>query len=289
MGNGNWNSQDWNDHTTRTRTKSQDDIFRQNLKREIHPDLNPALIDVREAVASAANPRPTPIIIGCDETGSMGHLAELAIKEWLGKIMGSIYEHKPVSDPQIMCAGIGDLNSDRAPLQVTQFEAEVKPLTEQVAKIYIEKNGGSNGGESYPMLWWFASFKTRCDEIIAGRKGYIFTIGDECPHMTIKREHILKFGGLGAEADVDVKSLLEFTQRFWHVFHLIVRPFASQPVVQTWERLLGDHAIFVEDHSKIAEVITAIIQITNGQTVEHADKQTALVVRNATSKLAITK
>ena len=285
MGMSRWDDSAWACRSTATAKLSRDQIFRQQ---GMHADLDPSKVKVREARDSEANPNATPIILACDETGSMGALAEIIIKTGLGTIMKSIYEHKPVSDPQILCMGVGDAFSDRAPLQVTQFESEVAPMLDQIEKIWLEGNGGSNRGESYSLAWLFAGYKVASDAWIKRRKkGYLFTIGDECPHPHLTRDQVMKSFGVGVEADIPTELLLQETQQFWNVFHLVVQPVPYQPVLQTWGKLLGNNAIVVEDTTKIAEVITAVIRLTEGQSHVDAglDPGTALVVRNATKSL----
>ena len=176
MGNARWSDADWQAHARATHSKSRSQIFTQT---GMSPDLDPTRIKYRESCDSEANPHSTPIILAVDETGSMGVLAEIIIKQGLGTIMKAIYDRRPVSDPHIMCMALGDAFTDVAPLQVTQFEASVEPLTNQVRKIYLEGNGGGNGGESYALAWLFTAAKTKCDAIKQGRKGFLFTFGDE--------------------------------------------------------------------------------------------------------------
>lgn len=181
MGNASYSHVDWDRHVTSSgyATRGLHEVF---TGRQINPDLDPSKFRYREAVDSEANPETTPIILACDETGSMGELAHIIIQNALGGIMNALYTRKPVTNPQILCAGVGDAECDQAPIQVTQFEADGVNLSKQIEKIYIEGNGGGNSGESYPLVWFFAAYKTKCDAIRKRhRKGYIFTIGDECP------------------------------------------------------------------------------------------------------------
>lgn len=257
MGNARWSGVDWTAHQQTTSHQSRSQIFSQQ---GMHPDLDPSKFKKREAVDSAANPNSTPIIIASDVTGSMGYLAEQIIKTELGPIMELLYAKKPVPDPQICAGAIGDAYSDTAPLQVTQFEADIS-IAEQMKKIYLEGNGGGNGGESYPLVWAFAGYKTRCDRLRKQRgKGYIFTIGDECPHPTIRRDDLRHFLGLPAEADMRVDVLLADVQKDWNVFHLMVNPVHDQPVVDTWKKLLGERAILVKDTKYLASGIVGVIQ-----------------------------
>ena len=285
MGNARWDPGQYQGYTDSIRHSSRGQIFSQ---RGINKDLDPKTIKVRESVDSPANPQAHPIMIGVDETGSMGVLAEIIIRTGLGKIMKQIYDHQPVPDPQILCMGLGDAYVDSAPLQMTQFEASVDPLTKQVEQIFLEGNGGGNGGESYALAWWAAINKTTCDAITKRhKKGYLFTIGDECCHSVITAQQIQQFGGVGAEKDISTDQLLAQAQKWWNVFHLIVKPVPDQPVVRSWERLLKERAIMVEDQEKLPETIVAIIRLVEGQTnvTDDYDDSTAQVVSSATRKL----
>lgn len=287
MGNARWSQSDWANYAHTTSSKTREEIFTQQ---NIHEDLDPSKIKVREAVDSPANPESTPIILACDETGSMGYLAEQIIKKGLGTIMAALYKHRPVTDPAICCMGTGDANCDRAPLQVTQFESSSDPLTKQVKQIYLEGNGGGNGGESYSMVWWFATYKTICDAITKRqRKGYLFTIGDECVHPVLTKDQVRKFLGVGCEADIPTKDLLKQVQEFWHVFHLIVNPVGSQPVVQSWKALLNERAIMVDNSDKLDEIIVAIIRMVEGASVQDVadshDASTAVTIRDVGRQL----
>ena len=287
MGNARWSQSDWAQHQTQTQHKTQDQIFTQ---RGMHPDLDPAKIKVREAVDSPANPESTPIILAVDETGSMGVLAEQIIKKGLGTIMDALYKHRPVTDPAICCMGLGDAYVDLAPLQVTQFESSAPPLVKGVEQIYLEGHGGGNGGESYSLAWWFATYKTLCDGILQRhRKGYLFTIGDECVHPVLTADQVRKFLGVGCEADIPTAALLKEVQQYWNVFHLIVNPVANQPVVRTWKALLNERAIMVSDYTKLDEIIVAIIRMVEGASVHEVARDqepgTAVAIRETWAQL----
>lgn len=288
MGNARWDPNAYASYTRSTANKSQQQIFAQH---GLHADLDPAKIKVREAVDSPANPASTPIILAVDETGSMGYLAEQIIRKGLGTIMDALYKHRPVSDPAICCMGLGDAYVDEAPLQVTQFESSSEPLVKQVEQIFLEGHGGGNGGESYALAWWFATYKTICDAITKRqRKGYLFTIGDECCHPVLTRDQVKKILGVGCEVDIPVKQLLDQTQQFWNVFHLIVAPQATQPVVQTWKGLLNERAIMVSDPTKLDEIIVALIRMNEGASVDDVTRGhaagTAVVIRDVHRQLA---
>lgn len=288
MGNSRFSDHDYRAYTYSVASTPREEIF---TSRGLDPALDPSKIAFREAVDSEANPETTPIILGCDETGSMGALAETIIRHGLGTIMTEIYKRKPITDPQILCMGIGDAYCDQAPLQVTQFEAGVEPMVQQIAAIYLEGAGGGNPGESYPLAWYFAAYKTKCDAFDKRhRRGYLFTIGDEAPLPVITKEQLKRFLGVDARNGVDAHALLAAVEKSWHVFHLIVKPVGHQAVEKEWRALLGQRAILVPDIEKLAEGIVAIIQMTEGAThntviAEWADHKALDTVRKVTAQL----
>lgn len=289
MGSSVWDARAYAGYSHSVKSKTRSQIFK-NVD-GCHKDLDPTKFSVRESCDSEQNPNSTPIIIGVDETGSMGILAEEIIKGGLGVIVEGIRDRKPVPDPHILLAALGDCYCDIAPIQTTQFEADTC-IVQQIEKFYLEGNGGGNQGESYPALWWFALNKTRCDAINKrGSKGFLFTIGDEAPHPILKREHIQKFMKGNVEADVDIDDLLSDVEQQWEVFHLITPTAATQHqhAVKTWKQLLCERAINMKDHSKLGEVIVSIMQVIQGEdhrkVVDSWDKSTALVVGSAIDSL----
>lgn len=291
MGDGRWDSGQWEQHAQSVSAKTVSQIFTQSYG--INSDLDPKNIKVRESVDSSSNPNSTPVMIFVDDTGSMGHLAENIIKRGLGIIMKEIYERKPISDPHILCGAVGDAYSDQAPLQASQFEAEVDPLTKQIEKVWIEANGGGNGGESYLAAWWFAAHKTKCDAIQKrNRKGYLFTIGDEAVHNELTKSQIKDIFGEDVESNVNAKDLFDVVSQNWEVFHLIVptESTKAQKAKEKWQKILGERAIEVIDHEKLAEVIVSTIQVIEGEDIHQVtqswDGSTAVVVQRAVQGLS---
>lgn len=291
MGSGRFDPKDWAAYSTTTSAKPADKIFTSTAATGIHPDLNPLNIKARESCDSAINPKSHPIILMSDVTGSMGHLAEQIIKTELGKIMLEIYNRKPVSDPHILIGATGDATCDRAPLQVTQFEADIG-ITQQIEKFWIEGNGGGNDGESYNLAWYFAEYMTACDAITKrGEKGFLFTIGDEPPLKTLREQDIRKVFGHSAQGDLTNEALLEAVQQHWNVFHLIVKPVNDSE--RKWKDLLGQHAISLSDYTKMGEVIVSTMQVIAGEDADVVASSwsgdTSLVVRDAITSLAKSK
>lgn len=82
---------------------------------------------VREARDSEEHPNSFPIIIALDVTGSMGRIPYELITEGFPKLMKKIMD-EGVQDLQVCFVGIGDHYTDRAPIQVGQFESQMNCL-----------------------------------------------------------------------------------------------------------------------------------------------------------------
>ena len=180
MGYGSYKAKDW-DKLRNSRginsSSNVNDIFK---NREVDPKYDPKNINVRESRDSADSPESTPIIIGFDDTGSMGYLAQEIAQNSLNKTVTEIYDKNPVTNPHVMCAAYGNAG-DVGPLQVTQFEADIK-IVEQLLDLWIPLRGMGDSGD--PLLWYFAAKHTSIDSWEKrGKKGFLFTIGDD----TIKR------------------------------------------------------------------------------------------------------
>ncbi len=269
MGYARWSHDDWDHYVRGNLRKSIDEIFSHGLD----PDLDPATVSFRESRDSAENPLSTPIIVAVDQTGSMGFLAESLIREGLGTLVESIYERKPVTDPHVMCMALGDAWADRSPLQVTQFEADIR-IAEQLAKFYIEGNGGGNNFESYNLPWYFAATRTRCDAWLKrSKKGFLFTVGDEPPPPELVAAHVKKFLGGGLQRNLSTVEVLKLASQTWEVFHIITEEgsyFRTRPrqTKEGWSKLLGRRSIALSDHRHLSELIVSIMQVVQGENPE---------------------
>lgn len=270
------------------RSKSADDVISGAAKH-----LNPLGVAVRESRDSTDNPNSHAAIIGIDVTGSMGFLAEKIAKHGLGTLFKEILARKPITDPHLMFMAIGDAHGDRVPLQVSQFEADNR-IVDQLTDIYIEGNGGGNHSESYHLPWYFAAMHTSIDCLEKrGKKGYLFTIGDEGVPPSLTREQISRVCGDTVERDYTTLELLTLAQRMYHVFHIVVEEGSyGDRFLPAWRALLGERALLLSDHTKLAEVIVSTMQIIEGAdanaVADSWDGSTAVVVRKATGALVST-
>lgn len=243
--------------------------------RRINAMLDPKQFTVREARDSAEHPESTPVIIGLDVTGSMSSILHAMATRDINTLMTAIYDRRPISDPQVLCLGIGDAECDSAPLQATQFESDIR-IADQLEQLWLEGGGGGNNYEGYALAWWFAANRTACDSFAKrGKRGYVFTIGDEEPtprlHPYVMRE---KFGVFGVpetngRSTIGTAALLEDCRREWEVFHVVTTQGSyarSNPerVLNRWRELLGQRALRLDDHARLAEVIVSAIQMAEG-------------------------
>ena len=294
MGTSRWSADDWKGYSATTSTKSTSAIF---TAASITSDLDPTNVNVRESRDSDVNPNSTAISVACDVTGSMDYIADYFIKEGLGILFGEILDRKPVTDPHLMVNAVGDFNYDRSPFQVSQFEADLT-IAKWLEKVHIEHGGGGNNSESYHGPLYFASRHTSIDCFEKrGKKGYLFTIGDEEVPPALTRKQIEKFFGDKVQADLTYEQLLEEAERTYNVYHIIVaegshcRYSSSLTKVQEgWRKVLGQRAITLTDYKALSEVIVSLIQVNEGEDVDAvADSwsgTTAVAVRNATADLA---
>ena len=294
---GRFSSSDWKKYTTDTRsyhTKTIKEIFSTHLD----PSLDPKGVVIRESRDSDEFPESNAIIIALDETGSMGSVIESMARQGLPKLVEEIYNRKPVADPQIMCMGIGDSEFvatghgtvEEAPLQITQFETDIR-IAKQLEKIYLEGLGGGNSHESYTFPWYFAAMHTVIDCFEKRKKkGYLFTVGDEQPTPVLYAEAIKHYLGTGPQKDLTAEELLTMVNRTYHVYHLMVAEgshyrSAGDVVRHEWTTLLGQRALLLTDHTKMSEVIVSAIQVNEGadrKTVINSwDGTTSIVVANA--------
>lgn len=270
MGTGRWSERDWREYSQRNISGREkvEDIY---TSRSLNPDLDPRGITYRESCDSIDNPNATPIIIGLDVTGSMGFILDNMARMGLRDLATEIYNKKPINDPHLMFMGIGDVKCDSAPLQVTQFEADIR-IAEALTKIYLEKGGGGNHCESYTLPWWFAAMHTKCDNFIKrGKKGFLFTIGDECPPEDLSSYEIERVLGYKPEFNtISTRELFRLVSEKYEVFHIIIEEgnycrYYYERTLNSWRSILGERVLSLKNHKDLANLIVEVLQKFNGR------------------------
>lgn len=291
MGYTSWDTKSWSTYSAATKVKRTEEIFK---KSSLAKDMDPLGVMVRESRDSEANPESTAIIVGCDVTGSMGIIADYMVRTGLGVFFEEILNRKPITDPHMMVMGIGDAAYDTSPLQVSQFEADLK-IAEWLEQIYLEHGGGGNRFESYDLPYYFAYNHTSIDCFEKrGKKGYLFTIGDEEAPVVTYAKQVKEFIGDDISQDIPFRDVIDQAQRMYHCFHIMVAEGtharrSPDSVKNSWNAILGQRAIWLEDYKKLGETIVSAIQLTEGDSMDKVTKSwggpTATVVSKALSAL----
>lgn len=263
------------------RSATRDQIFTQTKEKRIHSLMSPYGIKQRESRDSAEHPLTIAIMVMCDHTGSMGRIPEDFVRDSMPMMMQDIVDLKVV-DPQLFFGAVGDHYTDQAPLQIGQFESSAELINKWLTSVYLEGNGGGNGGESYPLAWYFAGYHTSIDcWEKRGQKGYLFTIGDEPFHQLIEGSALKSIMGsndIDYSKDYSAEALLTKAKEKYHVYHIHVDH--GYGVDGRWKKLLGENLLVVNDYRDIASLIGKTVNAVQSQlpTPAHAVVTTAIAM-----------
>ncbi len=263
MGYGSYTSADWtklknSSKITETSTASQ--IF---VKKEMEERFNPRFINVREARDSEDHPNSTPIMIGLDVTGSMGYLSAEIAKNGLNETMMKIYSTNLIEDPQMLFAAIGDVK-DSAPLQVTQFESDIR-IAEQLLSLWLEGRGGDIP-EDYELLWYFAAKHVKTDAFDKhGKKGFLFTIGDADCHEILTKSSIVRIFDDECD-DITSKELADMATEKFEVFHIHIQK-GNEPLPKVFNEIIPGRILCIPKSAvnTLPEIIISTMQLVNGE------------------------
>ena len=232
MGGGSWTSAVYNTYTTATRGMSAvnyascDHLHVQEAfkARRLHQDLNPRGI-MRECLDTEEHPNTIPVILALDVTGSMGSAATQVSKK-LGQIMEEIYSSDSVRDVEFCIMAIGDLYCDDAPVQISQFESDIR-IAEHLDKVWFESGGGTNAWESYTAAWYMGMNHCKLDCWKRGKRGIIITMGDERLNPYLQKNGLAQFIGDNVQADVETAELYSQASQKFDIHHISVDDPAS--------------------------------------------------------------
>lgn len=271
MGGGTWTHHAFNTYTKATRgvdaktyatsSAGAQEVFR---SRGLDAALNPMGV-MRECADSAEHPNTFPVILALDVTGSMGAAAAKVAKA-LGEIMGSLYAEKEVPDVEFCIMAIGDLYCDSAPIQISQFESDIR-IAEQLDKVFFEYGGGGNKWESYTAAWYMGSRHCKLDCWARGQKGVIITLGDEQLNPVLQAGELHMVVGDSVQADINTEDMHKEACEKFDIYHISVSDAASSysrnnhsgAVDDSWKRVLGQN-YRVCTINDLAHTITDIVK-----------------------------
>ena len=227
MGGGSWNASAFTTYTTSVKNMTMSSSgtvvldglsYQDNFKNvSIDPLLNPKNV-MRECRDSEEHPNTIPVIIAVDVTGSMT-TAGMEVASKIGVIVQNLFDK--YDDVQICCMGIGDLAYDDAPIQIGQFESDIR-IAEQLDKIYFERGGGGNGFESYTAAWYYGLRHCDLDCWKRGKKGIIITTGDEPLNPYLPKNQLSDVSGDGVEANIETDKLYKEASQKFDIYHIAV-------------------------------------------------------------------
>lgn len=253
MGRGSYTAKDWDKLRTArkiTTDSSADNLFQ---NRQMLDKFNPKFIGMRESRDNDEHPHSTPIAIGVDVTGSMGYLSEEIVKNSLNELMKKLYASNVIPDPQLMFAAIGDADADDAPLQVTQFESDIR-IAEQLLELWLEGRGG-DVPEDYSLFWYFLAKHTDTDSMKKrNEKGFAFTIGDAPNHDVLYGRSIERIFGDKQVQDMTKEQIVDETLKSYELFHINITSAVEKTVIDG--RTIN---ILKQDISLLPELIISVI------------------------------
>lgn len=250
MGTGTWTNQAFVNYSTAkgmsvdasTGSISGNYLAQEMFKqRHIAPELDPYNV-MRECCDNEEHPNTVPVVICLDTTGSMGYVGVEVAKK-LNVIITELY--KRYMDIEIMVMGIGDLAYDRAPVQISQFESDIR-IAEQLDKVFMERGGGGNGYESYSAAWYFGLKHCKLDCWNRGKKGIIITTGDEPLNPYLPARYLNTISGDTNEADVETNALYNAASEKYDIYHIAINDsgtsysYYESRIKSTFGGLLGE-------------------------------------------------
>lgn len=265
MGSGSWTTASYamySEDAGKTYSATTGRVVNQEFyQKRLDESLDPKLFSVRECVNNEEHPNTIPIILGLDVTGSMGDTCK-ECAEALGVIMESLY--KKYKDIEFCIMGIGDLAYDSAPVQMSQFESDVR-IAESLDKVYMEHGGGGNNYESYTAAWYMGLKRTKLDAVEKqGRKGIIITMGDEVLNPYLPSDKLNNATNSKEQSDIETNELYKEVSKKFDVYHIAVNDYGNcynyhkKAIEETFGNLLGKR-LKISTINKLSETIESCI------------------------------
>jgi len=270
MGHSNWSDAAYQARQQhRQQTKQSAFTYDQQVRvsgvKQVHDQMNPFRVR-RESRDSDAHPASVAIAVIFDVTGSMGEVPRV-LQTKLGKLMRVLVQKGYVEHPQVLFGAVGDAHCDAVPLQIGQFESGLE-MDDDLGKIFLEGGGGGQVHESYELALYFMARHTAIDCYDKrGKKGYLFTIGDEKPYPSVFRQQVSKHIGERLLRDIRIESMLAEVQQRYEHFHIIPTHTAhgqSVEVQERWRTLLGERVLLLDDEAAVCETIALAIGLCEG-------------------------
>lgn len=273
MGGGSWTATSYVSHLGKTRGFSEamldtsgaikkshfnnvQDVYKVD---KLHKDLKPYKI-MRECLNTEEHPNTKPVILAIDVTGSMGEAA-IEVARTLNPLMTELY--KELKDVEFSIMGIGDLAYDDSPIQMSQFESDVR-IAEHLDKIYFEHGGGGNDYESYTSAWYMGLNHTKLDAHEQGRKGLIITIGDEQINPYLPKDSLERTTGASLQDTINTPDLYNQVKTKFHLFHIQVEHDSAskrrtKDNIESFAEVIGRDNVKISNINSLKDTLKDII------------------------------
>ncbi len=281
MGYGSYTAGDWQKLKTSRNLGASQNANQTFINRTISDKLNSRYIDIRESFDSDDSPNSTPIILGFDVTGSMGFLANEIATKSLNDTITKILSDNIVVNPHFMCAAF---TNNKSPLQVTQFEADIR-VTEQLLDFVL---GGGNKYSFDNLLWYFAARHTAIDSYKKrGKKGILISIGDEICGANDNRLTPFEFRNVFDDKcthSYSFNELYKMASKQYEVVHIVIGDdyrFDRQDSYNSydgWQQALPGRVAKIRDTNVkyLSDVIIAVIKLINGASKQEVTENNML-------------
>jgi hypothetical protein len=203
-----------------------------------------------------------PIVIGFDHTGSMGEAALVAYDKF-PMFWDQLIKKGYLSDPSVSFFGVGDIRSDRYPLQLCEF-AESTALDPWLERLYLEGKGGGQGSESYE---YFAYYYAYCVDLPNATLPFLFLFGDEDYVDTLSTSNIQTYCDKSYKGgSLDARVVFAELRKKFNVFHLH-QPYTDwvgndADIIARWKAVLGNERVqIVKDPKAIVDMMLGIIAL----------------------------
>lgn len=261
MGGGSWDSSTYHStKATRAATGVKDFAY-SSTATKVHANLDPKRINGKpfgklESRDSADHPLSNAVFVSFDVTGSNIRRAEDAQKV-LPKLMALLGNY--LTDPQIAFAANDDFGYVDEPVQISDFESDIR-IDEHLRNIWLTGAGGGNDGESYDLILYAAARKTVLDCVEKrGKKGYLFLYADEPIFDHVSKTQVAKVFGDTIEKNIPIAEIIEEARQLYNVFLIWPRGGYDHAKKQYIE-LFGDEFVLeLQDPHLICELIGSTI------------------------------
>jgi hypothetical protein len=198
----------------------------------------------------------------------MGKLPKIIWDKWPG-IVGQIIARNYLSDPEMSITAVGDIRSDKSPLQMCNFDS-LRNLDRWLKRIHFEGRGGSNGSESYEMIAYY--YLHYFDMPNAELPIFLMTGDEACEEELFARDLREHFGG-DHENTTATSVFAGLLKKFNGNVFRIHRPYTgysndgwhNASIIAQWERLIGkDHVIHLPEDRAIGDITLGLYAIVSG-------------------------